>query len=170
MAPPRTFDYELLKRLLREHPDWSMYQYAKALSEDNWTRDPRAPAVSHNAVATAISKNRWPWGYEGVPVNDRRVPVYDELIPREWKPAEGKRMHVHLRKLRTLARLRRGQEAGTDPKGERQALQFEKKLKDTRQVVDMSSRGVPYLRGAEAWEDDVVASPRPGDWPEERIS
>jgi hypothetical protein len=167
MAPPRTFDYELLKRLLREHPDWSMYEYAKALSEDNWTRDPHAPAVGHNAVATAISKNRWPWEAEGIPVGDKRVPVYDELIPPDWKLAEGQRMHIHLRKLRTLARIRRGEKVGSDPKGERQALQFEREMRESGQVVDVSSRGVPYLRSAEPWEsDDIVARPRPADWPE----
>jgi hypothetical protein len=177
MAPPRTFDYELLKRLLREHPDWPMYLLAKTLSEDNWTRNPHAQPVRENAVATAISKHRFEWQFEGVPVGDRRNPIYDDLIPPTWKVAEGQRMHIHLRKLRTLGRLRRGTDVGSDPKGERQALQFEGKLRETSQVVDISPKGVPYLRSAEPWELDedgnlldVVGRAKPADWPARKAS
>jgi hypothetical protein len=169
MAPPRSFDYELLKQLVREHPDWSYHQYAQVLTLDmrNKTGDPHYPAVLPNAVAAAISRYKPRWADDGLVIEDQRMPVYRELIPERWHIPEIHRMHTHLRKLRTLARLRRG--LGASEKESRQALQFEKTLRLRKEVVDITPRGEPVLRPAAPWELDetgelieIVARPDPG--------
>lgn len=168
MAPQRTFDYDLLKQLVREHPDWSYHEYAKVLTLDmrNRLKDPHYPAVMPNSVAAAISRNRDRWRDEGVDIRDQRIPVYRELIPERWHIPEIYRMDVHLRKLRTLARLRRG--LGANPREARQALQFERTLRERKEVVDITPQGRPVLRPAAPWELneqgqllDVVAQPEP---------
>ena len=50
MAPPRTFDYELLKRLVREHPEWPYADYADVLTRDARQGNPRAPRVKPDSV------------------------------------------------------------------------------------------------------------------------
>jgi hypothetical protein len=168
MAPPRTFDYELLKQLVREHPDWSYHDYARVLTLDmrNRTGDPGYPFVMPNTVAAAIGRNRDRWAEEGIRIEDNRVPVYSELIPRSWYIAPSHKMDTELRHLRVIARLRRGVE--TSSKEERQARQFEQRLRTRREVVDVSPRGRPVIRPAEPWELDetgqlreIVAQPRP---------
>jgi hypothetical protein len=168
MAPQRTFDYELLKQLVREHGDWSYREYAQTLTLDmrNKTGDPKYPAVMPNAVAAVISRNRDRWADDGLVVDDQRMPVYRELIPARWKLPERHQMDTHIRKLRTLARLRRG--LGATEKDARQALQFERTLRDRKQVVDVTPAGRPVLRPAAPWELDdtgelieIVAQPEP---------
>ena len=170
MAPPRTFDYELLKQLVREHPDWSYHEYARVLTRDmrDKTGDPKYPAVMPNAIAAAISRNRDRWVDEGLMVEDQRLPIYTELIPARWRIPEAYRMDTHLRKLRTLARLRRG--LGADPRAARQALQFERTLRERKEVVDITAQGRPVTRPAAPWELDdrgelieIVAQPERGD-------
>lgn len=166
MAPPRTFDYDLLKKLVRDHPDWSYHEYARVLTEDtrDKTRDPNFPAIMPNTIAAAISRNRDRWRDEGIDVEDNRVPIYTELIPSSWHVAPAHRMDVPLRKLRALAAIRRG--LHVEPRERRQALQFERYLNETKQVVDLSARGIPQVRPAEDWElnpdgslIEVVAQP-----------
>lgn len=168
MAPPRTFDYDLLKQLVREHPDWSYHEYARALTLDmrNTTGDPHYPAVMPNTIAAAISRNRDRWADDGLVVQDQRVPVYSELIPPRWHIPEKYKMDTHLRKLRTLARLRRG--LGASSREARQALQFERTLRERKEVVDITPQGRPVLRPAASWEldstgelIDVVAQEQP---------
>jgi len=167
MAPPRTFDYDLLKQLVRDHPDWSYHEYASVLTLDmrQKTGDPSYPAVMPNSVAAAISRNRDRWRDDGVLIEDQRVPVYSELIPARWHIPEVYKMDTHLRKLRTLARLRRG--LGAAPREARQALQFERTLRDRKEVVDVTPQGRPIIRPAAPWEldsdgglIDVVARPQ----------
>jgi hypothetical protein len=168
MAPPRTFDYDLLKQLYKEHPDWSYHQYAQTLTLDmrNKLGDPHYPAIMPNSVAAAISRNRDRWADEGIIIQDKAVPVYRELIPERWHIPEIHRMDTHLRKLRTLARLRRG--LGASSKEARQALQFERTLRERKEVVDITPQGRPVVRPAAPWELDetgelieVVAQPEP---------
>jgi hypothetical protein len=149
MAPPRSFDYELLKQLVREHPDWTMHQYATELTAHNPAgQEP----VRRDAVTAAIGRNRDRWKLDGVDAGwDRRQPVYGELIP--WSPMKEQfKMHVYLRKLRTIARMRRGLTVDS-PRETRQALQFEKMLRETKQVVTLGPRGRPVL--VQAREDEL---------------
>ena len=158
MAPPRTFDYDLLKQLVKNHPDWSYHQYAQVLTQDmrNKTGDPRYPAIMPNSVAAAISRNRDRWRDEGLNISDQRVPVYRELIPERWRVSPSERMATELRHLRTLARLRRGE--GATGKEARQALQFERRLRSNREVVDVTQRGHVVVRPAMPWELDSTGS------------
>jgi len=168
MAPQRTFDYDLLKQLVKEHPDWSYHEYAKVLTLDmrNKTGDPGYPAVMTNAVAATISRYKDRWTEEGVDIRDQRMPVYNELIPERWRVSETHRMDTKLRKLRTIARLRRG--LGATDKDARQALQFERALRENKEVVDVTPQGRPVVRPAAPWELDstgelieIVAQPEP---------
>lgn len=168
MAPPRTFDYDLLKHLVQDHPDWSYHEYARELTQNmrDTTGDPAYPAVMPNSVAAAISRNRDRWLDEGIEIADQRVPVYNELIPARWHVSESHKMDTHLRKLRTLARLRRG--LGAQPREARQALQFERTLRERKEVVDVTPQGRPVVRPAAPWEltpdgelIDVVARLQP---------
>src|SRR5215469_10085393 len=45
MAPPRTFSYERLKRLLRDHPTWTYPEYADVLTQDNRRDNPASARV-----------------------------------------------------------------------------------------------------------------------------
>ena len=166
MANPRLINYDLLKQLLRDHPDWSYHQYARVINEDLGRRDPNARLILPNSIASAISRYRAQWEADGLTVPNQRLPVYSELIPPEWRLSPNHRMDVKIRKLRTIAALRRGLEV-TDARAVRQALQFERELRERREVVDISRRGIPYLRPAEPWElddqgelTDIVARPR----------
>jgi len=167
MAPPRSYSYALLQQLVVEHPDWSYQEYAKALTADmrKTLNDPGYPAVLSNSVAAAISRYRERWADEGVAVPEKG-PKRADLIPWQNIPEKHK-MHVYLRKLRTLAMLRRG-EHPSNPREERQARQFERELRQAKQVVDLGPLGRPLLRPAEPWEldsegelIDVVAMPEP---------
>lgn len=158
MAPRRTFDYDLLKELIKQHPDWSYHQYGQVLTRDmrNRTGDPHYPAVMPNAVAAAISRYKDRWAQDGLFITDQRVPVYKELIPERWRVTETDRMATELRHLRTIARLRRGD--GATGKEARQALQFERRLRDRREVVDVTPRGRVVVRPAMPWELDSTGN------------
>lgn len=161
MAARLTFDYDLLKELIRDHPDWSNIQYAAKLSED------ADHPVRPNSVAAAISRHRTRWAAEGVACEQRTGP-YPELIPwARGRVAQRHQMHMYLRYLRTLARHRRGWEV-YDEDILRNALHFERQLRARLQVVDLTTRGMPVLRPAEPHELDargqlieIVAQPRP---------
>ena len=158
MAPRRTFDYDLLKELVKQHPDWSYHQYAQTLTRDmrNKTGDPGYPVVLSNAVAAVISRYKDRWAEQGLIITDQRVPVYKELIPERWRITPDDRMATELRHLRTLARLRRGE--GASGKDARQALQFERRLRDNREVVDVTPRGRVVVRPAMPWELDSTGN------------
>ena len=167
MANPRLIDYDLLKQLLRDHPEWSYHEYARVINEDLHKRDPHARPILPNSIASAISRYRPQWEAGGLTVPDNRLPVYRELIPPAWRLSPRHRMDVRIRKLRTIAALRRGVDV-EDPRAERQARQFERDLREQRAVVDVSPRGVPCIRPAKPWELnaqgellDVVAIPEP---------
>ena len=76
MAPPRTFDFDVLKRLLKDHPEWTYTQLADALTDDNRTAstdDPRHNLiVVPHIVAATISRLRAQWEAEGVPMPAKR--------------------------------------------------------------------------------------------------
>ena len=169
MAPPRTYDLELLKRLVRNHPDWSYHEYARVLTDDMRARtgDPRYPVILPNTVAAAISRYRDRWREDGIRVDDNRMPVYRELIPARWRVSPAHKMDTPLKHLRTIARLRRG--LGASQMDARQALAFERRLRERREVVDVTPNGRPVIRPAAHWELDgkgelieIVAQPAPG--------
>jgi len=172
MPPPRSFDYDLLKDLIREHSDWQYHEYATALTKKLRESDPDAIAILPNTVSQIFSRYRDRWKDEGVPMPERGLPahrgqqVYTELIWWQGIPAE-QRMHTYLRKLRDIARMRRGLEVGSKY-GAKQATEFEERLRATKQVVDVVA-GTPVLRLAKPEELDgtgelieIVARPPGG--------
>jgi hypothetical protein len=152
MAPPRTFDYETLRRLVREHPDWSYHMYARGLTLEARKRDSKAPWVKSSAIQNVISRYRDEWNDQGDLIRFRNT-RYPELLPELGRIAVDYRNHVILRRLRTLARLNRG-EPVYDTSVAAQALRWEAQRRERHEVVDISARGKPFLRAAEPWELD----------------
>jgi len=63
MPPPRTFDYDVLNRLVRDHPEYSNIQYASIMTqyERDTRHDEHYPMILPNAIARAISQFRARW-------------------------------------------------------------------------------------------------------------
>lgn len=150
MPAPRLINYELLQRLMREHPDWSMGEYADALTEHMRQEDPAARRIMPSSVAAAISRFRDTWEEEGHFVRQRKAG--QRRLPWVNIP-EAHWMDTPLRRLRVLDRLARGEKVG-DPKALRWALMFERRLRERSQVVDLTPQGRPVIRPARADEID----------------
>lgn len=155
MAPPRTFDYELLKRIIREHPEWPYATIAEVLTEDVRKDDPHAPAVMPDAVRRVVSQYRDRWRLEdGLTVPDRRLGT-DIRVPLS-RVAENYWMATPTRYLREVWADRQGQPAvtGSGQDRRRAALRWEGKLRETRQIVDITSLGEVVIRPAAEHELD----------------
>jgi len=63
VATERTYDYDYLRKLLREHPEWPHRQVAAAITEHERTtrNDPTYPAITVHAVASAKYRYRDAW-------------------------------------------------------------------------------------------------------------
>jgi len=155
MPPPRTFDYELLKRLVREHPEWPYANYADLLTRDARKADPHAPAVKPGAISRVISQYRDTWEEEGVRVPARGV-VHTDLLPPTGSVAPSERMSTPLRYLREISAHRRGGEPATDHQRTQrnQALRWEARLRENREIVDITANGLVEVRPARADELD----------------
>lgn len=178
MAPPRTFDYDLLKRLVREHPEWPYASYADILTQDNRTRDPGAPRVLPDSVRRVVSIYRDQWREEGVEVPLRGT-VNTDLLPPTGSIAPNQRMSTPLRYLREISKERRGEEpyTSTEAAMRRQALRWETRLRENREIVDFTEHGVVEVRPARPDELDergelieLVAWVLPGGVPPQRHS
>lgn len=155
MAPPRTFDYDLLKRLIREHPDWSYSQYADRLTDDARARDPGAPRVLPDSARRVVSQYRGQWEEQGVRVPSRGV-VHADLLPPLGSVAPSQRMSTPLRYLREISKERRNEEPFTDAEAvmRRQALRWEMRLRANREIVDLGEHGRVLVRPAKPGELD----------------
>jgi hypothetical protein len=156
MAPPRTFDYDLLKRLVREHPEWPYADYASLLTEDVRRDDPHAPRVKPDSVRRVVSQYRDEWEDEGVRVPARGV-IMADLLPPLGSVAPSQRMATPLRYLREISKQRRGEAPVTDSEAiqRRQALAWEARMRDNREIVDLTSHGIVEVRPAGADELDA---------------
>lgn len=150
MPAKRLINYEYLLRLMREHPGWTMNEYADALTEDARREDPTLARISPGSVAAAISRYRDTWEEDGQFVRPKKAG--QRLLPWVNIP-EAHWMDTPLRRLRVLDRLARGEQVG-DPKAVRWALKFERTLRDRGQVVDLTPQGRPVIRPARADEVD----------------
>lgn len=146
MAPPRTFDYDVLNQLIREHPDWSNLELAQVMTdyERKVRHDPKYPDILENSVSKVVSRYRQRWRSEDKPVRER---PYGRIIPWPGIPGEYS-MRTELRHLRVLARIEAGQAKRVPPRELRQARAFAARLRRTRQVVDITDDGEPYVRPA----------------------
>jgi len=174
MAPPWTFDPELLKQLVQAHPEWSNPQLADALTADNNSAeagpDRRGVVVDPARVASAKNRLKERWAAEGVCVRPLRH--RSELVARlvhntgvQIPDERNKQDHVYIRHLRVLDRIR---ERLPIASGRDLALRFERDLRRDRMVVDLHPDGTPFLRAAAPWELDsqnrlldLVAAYRP---------
>jgi len=153
MPPPRTFDYDLLKRLLREHPEWPYAEYAARLTQDVRKREPGAPRVLPDSVRRVVSQYRDRWQEEGVKPSPRGV-VHADLLPPLGSVAPNQRMSTPLRYLREVSKERRGQEPFTEAEAtmRRQALKWETRLKANKEIVDLGEHGRVLVRPAKPGE------------------
>jgi len=155
MAPPRTFSYDLLKQLLRGHPDWLASQYADVLTEDVRKADPHAPRIKPTAVRRVISEYRDEWKESGLQVPARGM-LHADLMPPLGSIAPNQRMATPLRHLRELSKERRGEAPVTDNEAivRQQAIRWEARLRDNLEIADITDRGVVEIRPARADELD----------------
>jgi hypothetical protein len=170
VAPPRTYDKTELKRLLRLHPEWSLHQFASALTEHNAQRgEPRA--VNPHTVGCALSSLRPELEAEGLPVYWHGLPQRGlaNTLKANTGRALGAAFHGHkiMVRLRQVDRLRQGEEV-KPPDEARWALNWEARLRAERKVVDIDEFGKPYIREALAHEldtdgklIDIIAQPAP---------
>jgi hypothetical protein len=178
MAPPRTFSYERLKRLIRDQPTWTYPQYAAILTEDNRRTDPGSPRVKPDSVRRVVSQYRAEWEEEGIRFPARGT-VNTDLLPPTGSIAPNQRMSTPLRYLREISKQRRGEQPYTDTEAamRRQALRWEEKLRANREIVDFNDHGTVLVRPARADELDdsgqlreLVAWVLPGGEPPKRLS
>lgn len=155
MPPPRTFDYELLRRLIKEHPEWPYADYAELLTQDARKTDPHAPKVKPGAISRVISQYRDTWAEEGTRVPPRGV-VHTDLLPPTGSVPPGQRMSTPLRYLREISAHRRGEPPVTDHQRTQrnQALRWEARLRENREIVDLTPNGIVEVRPARADELD----------------
>jgi hypothetical protein len=156
MAPPRTFDYDLLKLLIREHPGWPYAQYADRLTDDARSKDPAAPRVLPDSVRRVVSQYRDQWQEQGVSVPVRGV-VHGNLMPPLGSVAPNQRMSTPLRYLREVSKERKHEEPFTDAEAvmRRQALRWEVRLRANREIVDLGEHGRVLVRPAKPGELDA---------------
>lgn len=150
MSASRTFPYESLERLIRDHPGWSHQQYADKITDQMREKDPTAPRIKVNTISVAIARYRPIWAERGVvapfkPGGIRLLPWTG--IPDRWL------MDTNLRKLRLLARIDAGED-DLDPREVKVALKFRDGLRAAKQVVDLSPQGRPVVRAARPDEVD----------------
>lgn len=178
MAPPRTFNYEWLKRLIREHPDWTYPMYAQVLTMAARKKDPGAPEVLPDSLRRVVSQYRDQWEGEGLTIPRRGI-VNTDLLPPAGSVAPDQRMKTPLRYLREISKHRRGEEpyTSTEATMRRQALKWETRQRENREIVDITDNGVVIVRPARADELDdkgnlkeLVAWILPGHVPSQRQS
>jgi hypothetical protein len=155
MAPPRTFDYDLLKRLLRDHPEKPYADYADVLTVDARRKDPHAPRVKPDAVRRVVSQYRDDWKDEGLVLPARGV-VMADLAPPLGTVAPNQRMTTPLRYLREISKERRGEAPVTENEAivRRQAIRWEARMMENREIVDIIATGTVEVRPARADELD----------------
>jgi hypothetical protein len=154
MAPPRTFSYERLRRLIVDHPAWTYAKYADVLTEDERRTNPSAPRVKPSAVRRVVSEYRDEWEEDGTRVPDRRL-GHDIRVPLT-RVSENYWMATSARHLRELWQERQGNPPIGDHQkyARRQALRWEEALRENRQIVDISGKGEVIVRPAGADELD----------------
>jgi hypothetical protein len=177
LAPPRSFDYDVLNQVMRDNPELKSRQLADIMTNyerchckqgTHWLQDrqcgsPDYPRIQANGISRVVSQLRNTWEEEGRPVRDR---PFGRLIPWSGIPQEYV-MDTSLRHLKTLALLAKGQTV--TPQRERQALAFRARLEDEKIVIDITDEGRPYERPANPDELDksgglkkLTADVRPG--------
>jgi hypothetical protein len=181
-GPRSTIDEAELIRLLTTLPaGWSYSQLAWLLTEHN-TAVGRPALVSTPSVRTRAHRLRARDAFKGMTVhwpNDvRKGTLVSVLVAnsRASRVHPDHLMDTDLLRLRQLDRIRNGRPVSSNGTakyntGEAEtarAVAFEQRLRRERQVIALTSGGVPFRRPAFAWEldenhelIDIIASPQP---------
>jgi hypothetical protein len=153
VAMARMYDYDYLRKLLREHPEWPHRQVAAAITEHERAvrGDPKYPPITVHAVASAKYRYRDTWDELGDNIASlkhdpmRRSQPFNNL-PKEYYYT------VEIQALRTLSKMSRG--GPVTDKRRREAENLVAKLVANREVIDVTPRGQPYRRRARPDEVD----------------
>jgi hypothetical protein len=150
---PRPFDYDMLKKLVFEHPRWSSYQYAQELTEHKRRKDPAAPAVNLHTVDMVIHRYRAEWEEEeGVKIPPRVVTHYQGYTPPRGTVHPDYRMHTAVKYLRCLGARDSGHMPDDDDEEGwrvmRIAESWEQRMMRACHVVDLDAEGKPFERPA----------------------
>lgn len=175
MAPPRTFDFDVLKQLLKDHPDWTYTQLAEELTRDNRSTGPGDPrhnlVVVPHIVAATVSRLRPKWEAEGIPMPTKRRS--SELVATLVRNTgvtipDALQDQIELRRLRQLDRIKARLPVGGHDGEAGRARAFEQELRRERLVLDLHPDGTVFRRAAAPWEIDdhnqlisIVAAYRP---------
>lgn len=154
MGRPRAFDYELLKQLVFDHPDWSDRDFARELTLRQRQDNPKAAEVKVGTVSSTLSRQRDTWEKNaGREIPSRLVPLADFMPPHNTIHAEH-RNDTDIRYLREVAKHARGDRPAEDWKVQfrNQALNWMDGLKASGQLLDLDPKGVPFRRFATAGE------------------
>lgn len=156
MAPPRTFDVDLLKQLIQADPEQSNPQLAAALTEHNRASG-RTNIVTPHVVAATISRLRPQWEAEGIiaPRKRRTSDLVARLVRNTGTTIpDYLQDQIELRRLRQIDRIRDGLPVGGHDGEATRALTFEQKLIAGCQVIDLYPDGTVLIRDAAPWELD----------------
>src|SRR6185437_14144838 len=166
MAPPRSFDYDVLNQVMLDRPELESQQLADILTDYerfhcrqgiHWLRgkqcgSPDYPVIQPNSISRVVSQMRAVWEDEDRPVRDR---PYGRLLPWPGLPFESA-MSTPMRHLKTLARSELGQTVTEQAK--RQALNFKARLEAKKTLIDIDDDGMPLERPARPDELDSSGS------------
>jgi hypothetical protein len=153
VATERSYDYDYLRKLLRDHPDWPHRQIAAAITEREreLRKDPHYPAITVHAIASAKYRYRDTWEELGDTFENlsrdptRRSQPFNNL-PKEYHHS------YEIQVLRALTKMNRGEPVST--KKMREVENLTRKLRASRSVIDLHYDGKPYTRPARPDEVD----------------
>lgn len=157
MATERTYDYDYLRKLLREHPTWPHRQIAAAITEHERQKrkDPTYPAITVHAIASAKYRYRDTWDELAGEDGRRIVSLKHDPNLRSQPFNNLPKEHYYdyeIQALRTLSRLARGEPVAE--KRRKEAENLAKRLRNRREVIDLNWEGKPYIRAARPDEVD----------------
>jgi hypothetical protein len=110
LAKERTFDYDYLRKLMRDHPEWRHRQLAAAVTEHEreGRKNPRYPAINAGAVASTAHRYRDIWTDQGDEIRVPRNNPMRKSQPFYHLPRDSYYSHP-IQALRTLGTMARGE-------------------------------------------------------------
>lgn len=153
MATERTYDYDFLRRVLREHPDWPTRQVARAVTdhEREVRKDDSFPEVSIGAIASAKYRWRDTWAQQGQPIPTAAKDPTKRSQPFKNVPKEFYYSYL-IQNLRVISKLSHGEAVSVKKEAEARTLM--RKLDKRKEVIDLTFRGEAITRPARPDELD----------------
>jgi hypothetical protein len=147
MPTERTFDYEYLRGVKREHPSWTLRQLADAVTQHErlTRRDDTYPRVTTHAIRSVLHRYGDAWREQGdIIVQSAKSPTARSQpfanLPQEFSYDQ------MIQNLRVLNAIRDGDEARLDPGRVRMARNMEARLVEAREVIDLDPDSKPPFR------------------------